>query len=185
MRAFLFGAGSSFGTLKDQDACPPLAKDFGPALSKQEGFAENYKNLSAAAPQVDRNLSEIGLDELWTCIDYYAKLSGIDANCALGPRPDWLDPAVDELKTMALLWLYGQRCDLAADALPDSDECTLIRLLRSTQPGDVVISFNYDTIIERLANRFERNIRHSRCPPGDFVRFLKPHGSASWPLSRL
>ncbi|HUJ48800.1 MAG TPA: hypothetical protein VLW25_01330 [Bryobacteraceae bacterium] len=183
MRAFLFGAGSSFGTLKGGEVCPPLAMGFGKALSKQSGFEERYPNLSLAAMEVGKKLSEVGLEDLWTCIDYYAKLSGLDANCALGPKPDWLDPAVRELKGGALLWLYGRRCDEAANALPD--DCTVIHLLQSTRAGDVVVSFNYDTIIERLAKRRSLNLRHSRCPPGPFVRFLKPHGSASWPLRSL
>jgi hypothetical protein len=38
MRVFLFGAGSSFGTLEHHKARPPLAKDFGVFLSKQHGF---------------------------------------------------------------------------------------------------------------------------------------------------
>ena len=47
---------------------------------------------------------------------------------------------------------------------------------------DVVVSFNYDTLVERLAKRFGLALRHCRGAPRDFVKFLKPHGSVSWPL---
>ncbi len=130
---------------------------------------------------VGKALSEIGLEELWTCLDYYAKLSGADG--ALGETPDWLWPAVTELKEQALLWLYGRRCDDAADALPDSADYTIGDLLQNrVEDGDVVVSFNYDTIVERLAARFDRDLRHCDGSPRGFVKFVKPHGSASWPL---
>jgi hypothetical protein len=51
------------------------------------------------------------------------------------------------------------------------------------QAGDVVISFNYDTLIERLAKRFGHTLQ-SVCGasrPGT-VKIVKPHGSASWCL---
>jgi hypothetical protein len=185
MKAFFFGAGSSYGTLEGKPACPPLAKDFGDFLRKQSGFPEKYPNLAMAALHVGKHLSRIGLEELWTCIDYYAKLSG-DANCALGDTPPWLGPAVHELKGQALLWLYGRRCDDAADALADSDGYTLGDLLKNQiKNGDVVASFNYDTVVERLARRFGLSLRHCRGAAQSFVKFAKPHGSASWPLWHL
>jgi len=47
MKAFLFGAGSSYGTLEHSDARPPLSKEFGSRLSKQRGFPEKYPNLAS------------------------------------------------------------------------------------------------------------------------------------------
>jgi len=48
--------------------------------------------------------------------------------------------------------------------------------------GDIVISFNYDTVVERLARRFGLTFRHVRGRSHESIKFLKPHGSASWPL---
>jgi len=73
MKAFIFGAGSSFGTLGKHHACPPLAKDFGASLSKQNNFPNRYPNLSLAANHVGTTLAKIGLEEIWTCLDYYKK----------------------------------------------------------------------------------------------------------------
>jgi len=183
MRAFFFGAGSSFGTLEHDKVCPPLAKDFGCYLSKQPGFPRKYPNLELASSHLSHDLSRIGLEDLWTCLDYYAKLSGF--NGAL-PTHDWLWPAVKELKEQALLWLYGRRCDDAANSLPDSDGYTLGELVKNQiKNGDVVISFNYDTLIERLARCFDVPLRHCSGEPHGYVKFLKPHGSASWPLNGL
>jgi hypothetical protein len=182
MKAFLFGAGSSYGTLEHYYACPPLAKDFGRALSEQRGFPGKYPNLSLAAQHIGQDLAKIGLEQLWTCLDYYSKLSG-DVG-ALGETPQWLWPAVRELKERALLSLIGRSCDKAADALPVAADYTLGDILKNQiQPGDVVISFNWDTVLERLAPRFEKNFQHRWCAATDVVRFAKPHGSASWALS--
>ncbi len=171
------------GTLAHSDAQPPLARNFGQFLSKQPGFLKKYPNLARAAHHAGRELSKIGLDDLWTCLDYYAKLSGVDG--AL-PDRDWLWPAVKELKGQALLWLYGRRCDAAADSLPASDEYTLGDILKNRiEVGDVIVSFNYDTIVERLAKRFNQPVRHCGGAPCGVVKFVKPHGSASWRLRHL
>jgi hypothetical protein len=183
MKAFLFGAGSSYGTLEHSDARPPLAKEFGSFLSKQDGFPGKYPNLTLAAHHIKQRLAQTGLEDLWTCLDYYAKLSG-DNGAALGKTPEWLWPAVQELKRQALLWLIGRRCDKAAEAIPISADYTLGDLLKNQiKTGDVVISFNWDTLIERLARRFGISLRHCCGAPQGFVKFAKPHGSASWPLS--
>jgi hypothetical protein len=68
MRAFFFGAGSSLAALEHHEARPPIAKDFGPYLSKQPGFVGKYPNLSLAASHVGQELSKIGLEDLWTCL---------------------------------------------------------------------------------------------------------------------
>ena len=178
MRAFFFGAGSSYGTLGD---LAPLSKNFGAVLAKQTGFEGRYPNLSQAALHIGKRLSEIGLEELWTCVDYYAKLSGNDADCALGSKPYWLDGAVAELKTDALLWMYGRRCDEKAKTIELSDEYTLVRILNEVNDGHIVVSFNYDTLVERLLIRLDKHPHHDPPCPKDYARLLKPHGSTSWP----
>jgi hypothetical protein len=183
MKAFLFGAGSSYGTLEHYDERPPISKDFGVFLSRLNDFPWNYSNLARAAIHIEQQLRNVGLEDLWTCLDYYAKLNGFDGTL---PIQDWLLPAISELKQRALLQLYGRRCDRVADLLPDSDEYTLRYLLKNrVDTGDVVVSFNYDTVIERLAKRLGLTLRHCSGAPRGFVKFVKPHGSASWPLRAL
>ena len=58
----------------------------------------------------------------------------------------------------ALLEIYGKRCDDAANRLPLTDSYTLGQLIKNElNPGDIIISFNYDTIVERLAHRLGRH----------------------------
>jgi hypothetical protein len=86
--------------------------------------------------------------------------------------------------------VYGSRCDQAANVLPLNASYTLGRLLsKELAAGDTLISFNYDTLAERLATRFGHTLRLAGSlsdldlsfdPPG--ILFAKPHGSASWAM---
>ncbi|MBN1459792.1 MAG: hypothetical protein JXA57_09650 [Armatimonadetes bacterium] len=80
----------------------------------------------------------------------------------------------------ALLAVYGERCDAAANQV--SEESTLAQLFQNElREGDVLISLNYDTIAERVAQRYGRNLR-STSQGQDSIVFTKPHGSTSWTL---
>jgi hypothetical protein len=121
------------------------------------------------------------MEEIWTCIDYYAKLGSV-----LPHRPPWGPRAASDLKR-ALLLLYGARCGQLADRLKLSSDYTLGRLIAQLAPGDVLISFNYDTIAERLAERFGQDVRSAsfNCDNKIVVRLAKPHGSVSWRMELL
>ena len=178
MKALFVGAGASWGTLGN--AGPPVAAGFGSALSSVPVWDQRYPELASVAQHLGRPLDELGLEEIWTSIDYYAKL-----HRAFRSTP-WCRRRVGSDLKKALLRLYGGTCDAAADGLPCPGDYTLARLLSSEQlqEGDVVVSFNYDTLAERLAQRLGRRL----WSVGDelqkgAVNFAKPHGSASWWLN--
>jgi len=106
-------------------------------------------------------------------MDWYAKLQP-----ALPLPKPWEDESRQIKK--ALLAVYGARCDDAANQV--RDDSTLAQLFQSeVQRGDALISFNYDTIAERIAQRYGRQLRST--PRGrDNVVFAKLHGSTSWTL---
>jgi hypothetical protein len=109
--AVLLGAGCSYGTLLQRPAvCPPLASGFGPTLSSRVPiWATEYPELSKIAVHLHKTLADVGLEELWTCIDYHAKF--LDAF-----GRSWDQNVSPELKK-ALLVLYGRLCDAEADKL--------------------------------------------------------------------
>ena len=155
-----------------------MAAGFGSQLAKRTPcWASRYPALAGVAEHLGIALPYSCLEQIWTCIDYYAKLRR-----ALPCQP-WLKDAPRELKR-ALLCLYGQTCDRAADDLPLPGKYTLSDLVtKELERGDVVVSFNYDTLFERLAiqhrhalRRFSGELRR------DVVNFVKPHGSTSWCL---
>ncbi len=191
---FFFGAGCSYGTLKlHKGSYPPIARCFGSELANRlEGDCEaEYPRLAQVAKHQGKGLKDMGLEDLWTSIDYHAKFEAAF-------RTEW-EPrgkVVTELKS-ALLLLYGSRCDEAAEKLTlgsstgrfsfrDKDDYTLSKIVRDIKPGDTLISFNYDTLVERVCmKRNDLNVRHSAASADDIVRFSKPHGSVSWNIFNL
>ena len=109
----LVGAGCSYGTLRlHRSSSPPLASEFGLELTKRtRGWPSKYSELAKVADHLGKLLPNVGLEELWTRIDYHAKFMGTFS-------PDFnVRSAAVELKS-ALLHLYGRSCDKVAGALP-------------------------------------------------------------------
>jgi hypothetical protein len=68
----------------------------------------------------------------------------------------------------------------AARAIRKTTHCTIVDvLLKEVKPGDVIVSFNWDTLVERLAKKFGLNLIHCPGRPRKKVKFVKPHGSVS------
>jgi len=111
-------------------------------------------------------------------MDYYAKLEE-----AIPNSPNW--NASPQMKK-ALLEIYGKRCDDAADQLPRDGSYTPGRLIESElNSGDIIISFNYDTIVERLARRSGHTLLSVDAQEQERrkgITLAKPHGSTSWTL---
>lgn len=182
MQAFFLGAGCSRGTFRFSDFPIPVATEFGKALSAVEPrWQRKYPALLQVVRHLKLKSSEWCLESVETCMDYYAKLQP-----AL-PRKKW--NCESEQMKKALLAVYGRRCDKAADRVRDDSTLALL-LRRKAKPGDYLISFNYDTIAEKVATRLGHQLRSvnsitARRPnrgKGDLV-FAKPHGSTSWTIN--
>lgn len=172
MRVFLFGAGASAGSAPQI----PVARGFGAILNRRGGL-KAFPAISKAVDHLGLPRNDFSLDAVWTYLDFYAKLQ--DALPA--PKP-WRNESPDIKK--AVLRVYGKRCDRLADRLPRSVSYTLGRLMKNeVSPGDLLVSLNYDTLIERLAVRFGHKLCAAGCTPGRHAVLLsKPHGSASWTM---
>lgn len=123
------------------------------------------------ANQLDKDLASLGLDHIWTCVDYLWKLER-----AVGWRA-WLPQAAIDIKK-AVLYLYGEALDGRAKRL---NAGTLWELADEIKPCDTVISFNWDTVIERvIQKRGGRLGAFCGCLRDDCINLVKPHGSTSW-----
>jgi hypothetical protein len=172
----MFGAGSTSGTLGAHVA--PTATTFGKHLATTvKSWQSDFPQLVKVANHLRKEMRCLSLEEIWTCIDYYWKFEPMLSHVA-----PWGKEGARDLKR-ALLRVYGARCDRAADNLPSTRRCTLHQLLDEVRPGDVLISLNYDTVVERVASKRGLTLRF----PGrelrrDVVNIIKPHGSTSWCL---
>ncbi len=182
-----------------------MASEFGEVLGEVcTTWKEEYPALLGAVQHLGLPTSSWGLEPVWSCLDWYAKLGldACDSNSGALPRPTPWKNEGPQIK-MALLKVFGERCDRAADRV--RDDSTTAKLFRDElHSGDVLISFNYDTIAERVATRCGRHLKSvasmvtrgvcakltKLCRPatptplgGDGVLFAKPHGSTSWALN--
>ena len=179
MKVFFIGAGASKGTFHSTGTPVPVAADFGRALQAvNPEWRANYPALSEIVNHLGLSSNDWSLEQVWTCMDYYAKLQK-----AIPNSPNW--NASPQMKK-ALLEVYGKRCDEAADQLPRTASYTLGRLVKNElNPGDIIISFNYDTIVERLARRFDHTLLSVYAQEQERrkgITLAKPHGSTSWTL---
>jgi hypothetical protein len=177
--AYFFGAGCSFGTLEHHKRrYPPIGADFGSQLAERlgENLEKQYPTLAQVAGHLGRPLQDIGLEELWTCIDYHAKFQAA-FRTMWEPR----GKVISELKS-ALLLLYGSTCASVAKNLCLQEKYTLSEIIQSVIAGDTLVSFNYDTVVEWLCHKAGKRLFHRSAPDATVIRFAKPHGSASWNL---
>lgn len=180
---FIAGAGCSFGTLHGHECLrPPIAKDFVRDLKHRvPTWASEYPEIKKVVDHLNESQECIGLEELWTCIDLHAKF--LEA-FPIGWNPR--GPVVQELKRI-LVRMYGRACDELADRIAVTDGCTVVeKVAKVIEDGDTLISFNYDTVIERIVrNLSNRQLLHGKDLRPGTVRFAKPHGSASWSIQEL
>lgn len=179
MKAFFLGAGASCGTFKNTETPVPVAAQFGEIFqSIDQNWKEKYPAIEKVVSHLKLPFNKWSLEHVWSCMDYYAKLNEV-----IPKKREWENESPQIKK--AILKVYGSRCDQLADKLPLNDSYTLENVLkRILKVGDVLVSFNYDTIAERLANRFDIPL-HSVCSEKqeNSIAFAKPHGSTSWELS--
>ena len=186
----LLGAGSSRGTLGRQ---APVSAEFGEHLYQQNRYwCGDYPYLAAVIrflePGIpDTNEQLWALDKVWGAIDNRVKLQDVvdlTLPAALPPPPHW-DPwsfAAFELRK-AVARIYGAALDDAIQRAA-TDHGTVKQQLAGLQPGDCVISFNYDLLAERLlrqlGKRFVVAHRWLDLSTHEAIVLCKPHGSLNW-----
>lgn len=177
---FIAGAGCSLGTLACiKGICPPVAANFVSELEKR-GWVNAYPELAKVIKHAKKTHPHVGLEQLWTCIDLHAKFPGAFP-ISWEPR----GPVVRELKS-ALVRIYGSSCDEISENISATDACTVVEIAKEIAAGDTLISFNYDTMIERVVKRIAKApLRHGKDLRPETIRFAKPHGSTSWQVKNL
>ena len=134
MKVFFIGAGASKGTFHSTDTLVPVAAEFGKALQAIDPrWSIHYPALFEIVNHLDLSPNDWGLEPVWTCMDYYAKLQEAIPNSL-----PWTSENPSPQMKKALLEVYGKRCDDAADQLPLTDSYTLGRLVKNElNPGDI------------------------------------------------
>jgi len=198
-RVFLVGAGASRGTLGEN---APVSEEFGQYLNKIEPcWNQKYPYLACAISFLEQRIKDTSkgkwaLDKVWGAIDTRVKLQfiwglNLPGTPFLPPNEKKiyktnLDPwgfAGFELRCV-LARVYGNDLNIQIQKAVEGS-CTLKMELVKLEPGDCVISFNYDLLVEKILEKLEKkiNIAHPYLGPGNAsysILLSKPHGSLNW-----
>lgn len=198
-RVILLGAGASRGTLGKQ---APVAAKFGKYLNKRNAeWSQEYPHLAAAIrflkPRIpDTSEESWALDKVWSAIDNRYKLRFVWGTSLPGspiPPPTtkriyirtwepWVLAGFELL--CAVTGIYGTALDSEIQKATKGNG-TVKRELEQLQPGDCVISFNYDLLVEHILGRLGREVTIvipwvDTTNANDAILLCKPHGSLNW-----
>lgn len=200
----LFGAGATRGGFPDSVPPPPLDTDFFDIAGQITGRGTRRlaRRVAADVFALYRRVSGIGLEQYYRDIETRWEL-GTFATSQNRPK-DWKARKAD-LEELVRRVVVHTTADLeespAAPRMSDTHQA----LLRNVEPGDTLITFNYDTVVEEsmpketpwtprdgygvnvsgithdwvkgwLKRRNLKTIVQSK------VRLLKLHGSINWVL---
>lgn len=196
----LFGAGATRGALRKRVPPPPIDRDFFDIASQLTGRGTRRLAVRVTKDvfELYGHVSGVGLEQYFREIETRAEI-GQFAKSKNKPK-DWQKRQLDmeELIRRVLIHTTGELTDA---------ECKTHRsVLERIRPGDTVITFNYDTVIEesipdqgarwdpRDGYGFQANgvtldwarrwrVQHKRFASKESqFRLLKLHGSLNWTL---
>ena len=129
MKVLLLGAGASRGTFRFDRTPIPVSAEFGEVLTTIEPeWFKKYPDLPKVVAHLGLNPFSWSLEDVWGCVDYYSKFHfqpDRDLSVLREP-PVWERPG--DVKK-ALLDVFGERCDIAAEQLPVDQASRLVRCL--------------------------------------------------------
>jgi hypothetical protein len=172
MRVIILGTGATIGTLRVKGGVEHFV-DRLDAVNRV--WRNHYPNLDRLIQDCCISNKHTSLDTIWTRVDYYSKFRNI-----LGSEYG-ADASVELHK--AVLEAYAFRSEI--DKLirtSDNSTFTLKSELNLLKTGDALISFNWDTLAERIAaDMLQKHLVQAPHPTAnENIRLIKPHGSLSW-----
>lgn len=170
MKAILLGTGATIGTLGTNGGVDGFVKRLN---TVRPNWKRDYPELARVIVDCKEEPEQLGLDWLWTRIDYCSKFRGI-----LGSDYG-VNAAIQLRKAVLDAYSFGDEISQLCTA---TAEFTLKRVLRELSPGDALISFNWDTLAETIVLRMlGKDLVQVPYPVTNTqVRLIKPHGSLSW-----
>ena len=196
----LFGAGATRGALRNRPVPPPLDRDFFDIASQLRGRGTGRLASRVMREVFDlyRHVTGVGLEEYFRDIEARAEI-GEFAKPSNQPK-NWTRRQTD------LVELIRRVMVLTTEDLGGQEYAAHRRILGRLRPGDAVITFNYDIVVEEAlpnegprwnpsdgyglraggasltwATRWKQRHRNITSGNSQF-RILKLHGSINWTL---
>ena len=196
----LFGAGATRGALHNRVFPPPVDRDFFDIASQLSGFGT--RRLAARVTKevfgLYQHVSGVGLEDYFRDIEARAEI-GEFAKPSNQPK-DWARRQSDLEELLRRVFIQTTK------DLTENERGMHLGILKRLHPGDVILTFNYDTMIEECIPKdglrwnpsdgygfkasgvtldWARQWRkeHNKISSGKSqFRILKLHGSINWTL---
>jgi hypothetical protein len=140
--AILFGAGATRGALQNRAVPPPIDRDFFDIASQLSGFGTGRlaARVTKEVFSLYRHVSGVGLEDYFRDIEARAEI-GEFAKPSNQPK-DWARRQSDLEELIRRVFIQTAK-DLTA-----KEREIHLGILKRLRPGDVIITFNYDMMIE-------------------------------------
>lgn len=177
MKVVVLGTGATSGTLRTDGGVDRFVKRL---KVVKPGWREDYVDLARVVDDCKEEQERLGLeqhslrlDSIWTRIDYYSKFKLI-LGCDYGSAA-----AIQIRQAVADAYSFEGEIDRLCESNTDF---TLKCVLRGLNPGDALISFNWDTVAENILQRAlgQELVQAPHPTASSHIRLIKPHGSLSW-----
>lgn len=173
MKAVIVGTGATSGTLGAKGGVAEFPSRLNTVHRDWRARYPNLAKLVRDSARPGEREDQLGLDRIWTRIDYYSKLRRILGSDYGG------DAAMELRQAVSDAYAFKDEIDQLTRVRTDF---TLKSVLDDLSAGDTLISFNWDTLAETVAQTMlGKDLVQAPHPGADTaIRFLKPHGSLSW-----
>ncbi|MDD4910506.1 MAG: SIR2 family protein [Candidatus Omnitrophica bacterium] len=206
MRVFILGAGATKAGFDQEGIPPPVDKDFFDIahLIKGRGTQELARRVLKQVWDLYKKTSEVSLEY------YFRDIEAREGICAVSKsigQPFKWSMRLGDLTELIRRVYIQTTCKLKNNHLHSVQSKCHVKLLDNLKKGDVIITFNYDLVIEESFNKKNHNIWNPKFgygvsgigglsgrwvkkwlgttqTPDDFpeckVMLLKMHGSLNW-----
>lgn len=184
-RVFIFGAGFS------KPAGMPLATELLSPLFERlrldemrewlDGMRERLAWLSGQ--DVDHASLKLNIEQVFHYAHFDAEVYRLRQHVAPVGRGDGPGTPWNQAESIGAWLSYLERdlCDVILDAETKSDLSQINRWAQSTTENDTILTFNYDTLVERALVQSGKHWHHGMgCDSDCGIPVFKLHGSMDW-----
>lgn len=181
-RVFIFGAGFS------KPAGMPLATELLPLLSEklkldemQDWLKGMHQRLAWLSGGVQQDFA-LNIEQVFHYAHFDVEVHRLRQHLATVGRQDGPCTSWNEAESISawLSYLEDALCDVILESDTQADITPIKRWAENVRAGDSVVTFNYDTLVERALSEVKKTWNHGLGEGNGEIMVCKLHGSIDW-----